>query len=158
MRVLTARATPVAFAVLLGCQPAAPSFTEQDAAQVRAIFDSAVAHVRAADWTAWAAPFAEDARFHPSNGPALVGRAAILAWAQALPPIEAFSFHDVQVAGEGNMAYGSSAIVIKMRDLPADTAKQLVVMRRATDGAWQVQAVSVTSDLPLPGAGPPPQR
>jgi ketosteroid isomerase-like protein len=147
------------FAVLVGCQPAAPQFSEQDAAAVRAIFDSVATDVSTANWTAWAGRFAEDARFHPSNGPALLGRPAILTWGQAFPPIESFSFQNVQVAGEGSLAYGTSAVLIKIRDLPADTAKQLVVLRRAPNGIWQVQAVSVTSDLPLPQpAAPTPRR
>ena len=64
----------------------------------------------------------------------------------------------MRVAGEGNLAYGTSAVFIKIRDLPPDTAKQLVVFRRDTSGAWQVLAVSVTSDLPLPQPPAPTPR
>jgi ketosteroid isomerase-like protein len=146
-------------AAVFACQAATPQFSEQDAATIRGIFDSVVADVRAANWTAWAGRFADDARFHPSNGPAILGRTAILAWGQSLPPIESFDFQNVQVAGEGNLAWGTSAVLIKIRDLPADTSKQLVVFRRNPSGAWQVVAVSVTSDLPLPQpADPAPRR
>ena len=64
------------------------------------------------------------------------------------------SFADVQVSGEGNMAYGSSSYVLKLKDLPADTGKQLVVFRRGADGKWKVAAASYSSDLPIPT--PPP--
>jgi len=158
MRLSTARARVATFLVLLGCQPGAPQFSEHDAATVRSIFDSVVTDVRTANWTAWAGRFADDARFHPSNGPALLGRPAILAWGQAFPPIETFSLENVQVAGEGNLAYGTSAVLIKIRDLPPDTAKQLVVFRRDTSGAWHVLAVSLTSDLPLPQPPAPTPR
>lgn len=159
MRVGTALGGLATSALLVGCQPASPQFTEQDMATVRGIFDSVVTDVRAANWNAWAGRFAQDARFHPSNGPAVLGRAAILAWGQSFPPFESFSFANVQVSGEGNLAYGSSSIFLKIRDLPPDTAKQLVVFRRDTSGVWQVLAVSATSDLPLPQpAAPTPAR
>jgi ketosteroid isomerase-like protein len=158
MRVISSRAGLATLVVILGCQLAPPQFSEQDAATVRGLFDSVVTDVRTANWTAWAGRFAEDARFHPSNGPAILGRPAILAWGQAFPPIESFSFENVQVAGEGNLAYGTSAVLIKIRDLPADTAKQLVVLRRDTSAGWQVLAVSVTSDLPPPQPGAPTPR
>ncbi len=154
MRVGTALAGLAASALLAGCQPAAPRFTEQDMTTVRGLFDSVVTDVRAANWTAWAARWAEDGRFHPSNGLAIVGRPTLLAWAQAFPPVESFSFANVQVAGESNLAHGTSAVFIKLRDLPPDTAKQLVVFRRDTSGVWQILAVSVTSDLPLPQPAP----
>ncbi len=107
-----------------GCQTRAPDFTPQDAAAIRAIFDSVVTEVRAGNWDAWAAHFTEDAHFQPEHLPALVGRPAILAWGKALPHFEAFSF------------------------------EQLVVFRRNPSGHWLVQAVSSNSDLPLPQAAP----
>lgn len=133
-----------------GCQNRAPRFTAEDAAAIRTIFDSVVTDIRAGRWDAWAAHFADDARFHPSNGRALRGRAAILAWGKSFPPFETFSFGTPEVAGDGNLAYGSSSVIVKIRDVPADTAKQLVVFRRDAGGRWWVQVVSVTSDLPLP--------
>lgn len=155
MAVLRAAVCATVAAVVLGCQAATPQFTEQDEAWVRSMFDSVVTDVRAANWTVWAARFTDDAQFHPSHAPVLNGRAAIQAWAEGLPPIENLGMANVQVAGEGNLAYGTSAVLFDYPDLPPDTAKQLVVFRREADGAWKVAAVSVTSDLPLPQPGPP---
>lgn len=131
---------------------------ETDATEVRALFDSIVADVRAANWTAWSNRFSEDGQFHAANTPALVGRPALVAWAQAFPPIESFSFENVQVTREGNFAYGTSAVLLKLKDLPADTSKQLVVMKRDSANMWQVVAVSFTSDLPAPPPPPAPAR
>jgi len=133
---------------LAACGSASPQFTATDEAEVRAIFDSTAARVTSANWTTWAGEFSDSAVFHPSNGKALKGRAAILAWGQAFPPIEQFSIWDVHVWGEGNIAYGTSAIGLKVKGAPADTSKQLVVFQRAPGGRWEVAAVSVTSDLP----------
>jgi len=137
-----------------GCQTRAPDFTPQDAAAVRAIFDSVVTEVRAGNWDAWAAHFTEDAHFQPEHLPALVGRPAILAWGKALPHFEAFSFGPAEVAGNGDLAYGLSSFILKVANAPVDTGKQLVVFRRNPSGHWLVQAVSSNSDLPLPQAAP----
>jgi len=136
--------------VLSGCQSSASRFTDQDASAVRGLFDSVVTDIRAANADAWVAHFADDARFHRSNGPALVGRAAILAWGKGFPPVKTFTFGPAEVSGEGNLAYGWSSVVSQFGDFPVDTAKQLVVFRRGADGRWRVEAVSVSSDLPLP--------
>jgi ketosteroid isomerase-like protein len=151
-------AVVAALVLIAGCDREDEDFTEQDAAAVRAVFDSVVADIRAANWTAWANRFAEDAQFHAANAKAMQGRAALIAWAQGFPPVESFSFENVQVSGAGDLAYGTSAILLKLKDLPPDTSKQLVVLRRdsANANVWHVVAVSSNSDLPLPAPPPPP--
>jgi hypothetical protein len=76
------------------------------------------------------------------------GRAALLEWGKAFPPIESLSFSDIQVTGEGNMAYGSSSYALKLKGMPLDHGKQLGVFRRTPGGVWEIQAVSFNSDLP----------
>jgi ketosteroid isomerase-like protein len=144
---------PIGIAVLtslaFGCKPA-PTFTAQDETMVRGMFDSTVMWVRAANYAAWAGQFADDAVFLPPNGPMVVGRAAIQSWAEHSPAVEEFSFSDVRLQGEGNLAWATSGIVLKFQGMPADTAKQLVVYHRDAMASWQVVAVSFNSDLPLP--------
>ena len=135
----------------LGCKPA-PKFTTQDETMLRGMFDSAVMWIQAGNYAAWAGQFAEDAVFLPPNGPMVVGRAAIQAWAERMPTVEEFSFSNVQVRGEGNFAWGTSSIVLKYEGMPADTAKQLVVYERDAMASWMVVAVSFNSDVPLPHA------
>jgi len=142
-----------AVALLAACASPAARFTAADETEVRALFDSTVSRVRAKNWEAWAGEFTDSAVFQPSNAKALRGRPAILAWGKGFPPIEAFSMWDVHVWGDGNLAYGTSAIGIKIKDAPADTSKQLVVFQRSPAGKWEVAAVSVNSDLP---SAPPP--
>ncbi|HEV8365069.1 MAG TPA: DUF4440 domain-containing protein [Gemmatimonadaceae bacterium] len=140
---------------LTACNPsspsssAAPEFTAADEAALRAVFDSTESRVHAKNWPAWAGQFAEDAVFHPSNGKALNGRAAIQAWGEAFPPLEQFDISDAKVTGDGNLAYGSSVIARKIQGARVGTAKQLVVFRRSATGKWEVAGVSVTSDLPM---------
>ena len=134
-----------------GCQSrssSAAQFTAADETEVRALFDSTAARINARNWTAWAGEFSDSAVMHQSNTKAVRGRAAILAFGQAFPPVEQFALWDVQVTGEGNLAYGTSAAGWKMKGAAPDTLKQLVVFRRAPAGRWEVVAVSVTSDRP----------
>ena len=139
---------------LNACSSRTPQFTAADEAQVRSLFDSTVARITRGDWTSWAGEFSDSAIFHPPNGKAIHGRAAILAFGQAFPLVEQFNMWDVHVWGEGNLAYGTSAIAIKTKNAPADTSKQVVVFRRAGADRWEVVAGSFNSDLP-PAPAPP---
>ena len=138
---------------ITACAPTAPQFTAQDSATIRGIFDATVKSMRAGDFPAWAAEFSDSAAFYAPNAPPVVGRPAILAYGKAMPPIEEFSFSNVQVSGEGNLAFGTSAVVLKLKGIPADSSKQLVVFRRSNGGSWQVVAGAFNSNLPAP---PPP--
>ncbi len=145
---------PAAALAFAACSSSPAQFSAADEAEVRAIFDSTVKRVSAGDWTSWAGEFTDSAVFQPSNAKVLHGRVAILAYGQAFPPLEQFSMSDVHVWGEGNLAYGTSAIAIKIKDAPTAMSKQLVVFRRSPAGRWEVAAVSLNSDLP-PAPAPP---
>jgi len=134
--------------VLGGCQAPAAQFTAQDQTTLRAMFDSVASEVGSGRWDTWAGHYTEDAILQPPNAPTVSGRVALLAWGRAFPPVESVAFSDVQVSGEGNLAYGTSAYALKLKDFPLDTGKQLVVFRRSAGGAWEIQAVSFGSDLP----------
>ena len=144
----------VAILATAGCQARQTQFTPQDETTLRGMFDSTVANVRARDWVTWSKQFADDGVLQPPNAKTVRGRAAILAWGQAFPRIEEINFTDVHVSGEGNMAYGTSAYVLKVEGAPADSGKQLVVFRRSADGTWQIPAVSFSSDLAPPAPAP----
>jgi ketosteroid isomerase-like protein len=133
-------------------------FTAADEAAIRAVLDSALKNVNERDWTSWAGLFADSAVMQPPNAKALHGRQAILAFGQAFPPIERFSAWDVQIRGEGNLAYVTSAVEIKLKGGAPDTSKQLVVFRRSPAGRWEGVALSVNSDLPLAPASPAAAR
>jgi ketosteroid isomerase-like protein len=144
-------------ALLTGCdREEADDFTDADSIAVRALFDSVVADISSSNWDAWASRFAEDGILYPAHAKAVVGRPAIVAFGKGFPPLESFVFDNVQVWGEGNLAYGTSAVLIKVKDAPPDTSKQLVVMKRQGENQWLVAAVAVNSDLPLPTAPLPP--
>ena len=152
MRTHTAVAWMTSAALMLaGCQEDQPRFSPQDELALRAVADSAVRYQRAGDWASWAALYSEDGVLHPPHAAALRGRPALLAWAKTLPQVENAAFSNVQVWGDGNLAYGTSAYTFTLKGLPADTGKQLWVSRRVGGGKWEVVAVSFNSDLAVPG-------
>jgi ketosteroid isomerase-like protein len=136
--------------VLSGSQARPAEWTAQDADDVRKLFDDAVRHIRAKNWTTWAAMWSEDAVLQPPNAPEVKGRAAILAWGRAFPPVEDLTVSNVQVWGDGNLAYGTSAYAMRIKGSAPDTGKQLIVFRRSPGGKWEVVAGSTNSDLSMP--------
>jgi ketosteroid isomerase-like protein len=154
------RAAPIAtllatgLVVLSRCRAGGSEFTSQDESTVRAMFDSTIANIRAHDWATWSKQYTDDAVVQPGNAKTLKGRAAILSWGQAFPPVEEITFTNVHVSGQGGMAYGTSDYVLKLQGMPADTGKQLVVFMRSASGKWEIPAVSVSSDLPAQAPTP----
>jgi ketosteroid isomerase-like protein len=130
----------------------AEQFTAQDQAAVRQTFDACVRYVNAGDWTSWTELYSEDGLLQPPNAPSVRGRPQLLAWAHAFPPIERLAFSNVEIWGEGNIAYGISGYTLALKELPSDTGKQLCVFRRAASGRWHVVAASFSSDLAVPGS------
>ena len=149
---ITALAVVIAlFQIGCGSRRPGAEFSAQDEAAVRAVADSAVAYLRSGKPDAWAELYAEDGVLYPPNRPAVRGRSALREYAQGIP-VENIEFIDVQVQGQGPLAYGTSGVVIKMKDQPSDSGKQLWVARRSSAGKWEVAVVSFNSDL-APAAG-----
>ena len=140
-------------------QPKPAALSDADRAALRAVFDSTVARLSAKNFTGWSNQFTADGRLFPPNHPVVTGRAGLKAWADSLPPFAGFSFGDVAVDGEGDMATGSSSYTITWNPPGApsmpDKGKQLVTFHRQTDGSWLVTAAAFSSDLPMPGGAAP---
>ncbi|HKS06502.1 MAG TPA: DUF4440 domain-containing protein [Gemmatimonadaceae bacterium] len=154
------RFVAAAFAFAAGAcsqQPAA-TFTAADEAAVREVGSAVVRAVSANDAAAYAAQFEPNGEVRPPNGKAVTGTDALVAWFKGFPPVEHFAFNDVAISGDVNTAMYRSAVVLKMKGVPVDTAKQLAVIRRQPDGKWLVVSVSFNSDLPLPAPPAPPVR
>lgn len=149
-----------AIALFAACQqtPApstsATAISAADEATVRAEFDSTLAWFRTRSFDRWTNLWTEDAVFQPANAKTTLGRAAMLAWANAFPPLENIEFTNVNVHGSGDVAYATSDYTLKIKGMPADTGKQIVVLRRQADGTWRCVAGAFNSDLPMPGSAP----
>ena len=127
-------------------------FNEEDSAAVERMFKDAPRCFAEGEFKTWAGLYAEDAILQPQNAPTVVGRGDIEAFLCSLP-FEEMTWSDVQVSGEGNMAYGTSTYWLRFSAEAGgieDSGKQLVVFRRSPDEKeWKVVAVSFNSDLPL---------
>jgi ketosteroid isomerase-like protein len=141
----------VAAATVVSCQAKRAEFTAGDEAAIRAISDSALAYIHRAEWSKWAALYADDAIFHPPNGHPIKGRAGIEAFGKAFPPVDSMHVFDLRISGSGDLAYLASGFVGKFKTGAVDTAKQLVVFRRVGSD-WKAVALSFSSDLPPAGA------
>ena len=148
MRTRALVAITAAAITLEACRPKPAEFTTQDEVSIRRMFDDRVASIRAGDWIAWSRQHADSIVVQPAHAPTIKGRAALLAWGQAFPRIDSLALSDIQVWGEGNVAYATSAYVLKLKDRPLDSGKELLVFRRPPRGDWQVVAFSLSSDLP----------
>jgi ketosteroid isomerase-like protein len=146
--------TVAASLALNACQSRSAEFTVQDEATIRTMFDSRVADIRAGNWVKWSNQHVEGVVVQPPNSPTVKGRAALLAWGQGFPPIDSLALSDIQIWGDGNLAYATSAYALKLKDLQADVGKELLIFRRSPGGQWQVVAFSLSSDLPRLAASP----
>ena len=83
----------------------------------------------------------------PPNAPALEGRAAIRASLDAEPPLSAFSFRMLDLAGDGQLAYMRAAwsVTVAPPDAAAvsDSGKILIVFEKQPDGSWLTVADAV---------------
>ncbi len=64
------------------------------------------------------------------------------------------TFSDLEIHGSGDWAWATSGSVLIAEGAEGPIPrKQLVVLRRQSDGTWLTAAVHVSSDLPPPGNG-----
>ena len=137
------------------CQLTEPAaLSEADRAAIEATSKAFVEGVNAKDWAAVAATYTEDAVLMPPNGPAVAGRANIQAFLEAFPPISDFNFENVEVEGQGDMAYVRG--VFTMTITPeggypiTDTGKYIEIRKKQADGSWLLHRDIFNSNVELP--------
>src|SRR5262245_61936419 len=110
------------------------SLSKEDIVTLEGLVETVHRLARIRDWAAWAALFAEDGVFYPPNQAGVQGRAALREFGEHFPEIESLEPSDVQIFGEGNLAYFTSKYSLKVKGLPPDIGKQLGVFRRGISG------------------------
>jgi ketosteroid isomerase-like protein len=142
------------------CQPPAQEagpLSEEDVAAIRAETQEYVETTLARDWDRWVKFYTEDAVFMLPNQPALVGREAILQWAQT-SALSELTLTPLEIDGRGDLAYikGTYSLEMTIEGLPepiSDRGKYVVILRRQPDGSWPAVVDIINSDLPLPEEG-----
>lgn len=135
-------------------QAPVPQFTTADDAAIRALNVAAGKAIEAGDWAAWAALYEPAGLVQPPNARTVTGREALVSWGKAFPPVEASRFSNETIWGEGNLAFMTADYVLKIKDAPADSGKELASLRRQADGSWKVVAISFNSNFPAVSPAP----
>ena len=127
--------------------------SRDDVGAVEALFPLVVERFLAGDFAGWASLYAEDGMLMPPNGPTVVGRANLQAFAETWPRVTHLSFSDIGVQVEGDLAVGWCAFQMGTVGDDGievnDTGKQLVAFARQDDGSWKATRAIFNSDLPL---------
>ena len=127
-------------ALLPGCRSATTSFSDADAAAVRAQIERYAQTALAADWDAWGQTLASDAIALPPNSPPVVGRDAAIAYARTYPKLTRLVETVEEVVGVGDLAYarGTYSLAATLTDGSpvTDEGSFLRIHRRAADGSW----------------------
>jgi len=144
-----------------GCQTAAresASLSEADVAAIGAVHETFLAAERANDWDGVAALMAEDAVIMPMGHPALDGPARYLEYVASLVEdygvvITDFSGTILELQGRGDLAYLRStwSHTMTMEGVAEsinEAGKQLIILRRQSDGSWLASEWIWNSDGP----------
>ena len=127
---------------------------DKDVAAIKASSDRFSKGMLAPDRAALLKLYTETASFLPPNDKAVLGRAAIQAWMQNLPPVKEFKLTPVEIDGRGDLAYVRGTFAMTM--LPAgapgpivDVGKYVEIRQKQADGTWLISLDIFNSDLPL---------
>jgi uncharacterized protein (TIGR02246 family) len=144
-----------------GCQPVAQepsSLSEADVAAIEAFYETFLEAERANDWEGVAALMAEDAVIMPMGHPALDGPAGYSEYVAPLVEdygveITDFAGTILEIDGRGDLAYlrGTWSHTMTMDGVPEPTneaGKQLIILRRQSDGSWLASEWIWNSDGP----------
>ena len=141
------------------CQPPAQEagpLSDEDVAVIRTANDAWIQAYRDNDVAALAALYSDDAAIMPPNGSVIEGRAAILAYHEAVTVTE-YTESILEIDGRDGIAYirGTSSMVGMGEDGEpvTESDKFLVILRRQADGSWLFSHEIWNSDLPLPEEG-----
>ncbi len=143
--------------ILIACEPKQQSteaLTPQDVAALHQIAERDASLVRARNWDTLTAEYSEDAVRMPPNGPSVQGRDAIHKMLDQTPPITAFNFRQIDLQGDGRLAFMRAAWSITVSPPGAkpvsDSGKILVVFRKQADGSWLRVVDAWNSDVSPP--------
>lgn len=141
--------------IVSSCQAPAPStLSEADLATIKTANASYAAAVKARDWAALAALYAQDAIIMPPNHTSVTGRADIQAFFQGFPPMSNFEVPVVEIEGRGDLAVvrGTYSLTITQEGAApvTDTGNWIEMRRKQADGSWLIVRDIWNSDMALP--------
>ena len=130
------------------------AFSDADAAAVRANIEEYRRALLSGQWDALGATFSAEMIGFPPNQAPIVGREAMVAFAEAFPKLTSFTVTVDEVTGQGDLAYtrGTYAFTATMPDgaSMSDKGSFLEIHRRQADGSWPYTRLMWHSDSPPP--------
>ena len=140
---------------LTACQTSGPAvFSEADRAANEAISKALEEGVNSKDWAGVGATYTEDAVFMPPNGPEVEGRDNIQAFFKAFLQVSDFNLKNVEVEGQGDMAYVRGAYTFTITPEGGspitDSGKYLEIRKKQADGSWLIYRDMFNSNVELP--------
>lgn len=131
----------------------AASFTAEDEAALRGMFEEFVVAFQAEDWTSLASYYAEDAVRMPPDEPAHQGHEVIIARLEELPPVTGFSLTPQAIEGDGDLAYARGTFTLDLAPPDGDpiamVGKWQAVYERQADGSWLCVSDIWNTDSPM---------
>ncbi len=127
------------------------SISDVDVEKMRAISEDFAKKVTGADFEGLAILYTEDAVLMPPGHPAVTGRANILKWTEAYPPVTKFEFHFDEVDGYEDIAYVRGRYLMQFTpegspEPVEDRGKFVEVRRKQVDGSWPIAVDTWNSD------------
>ena len=110
---------------------------EADVAAVLAAVQELEDALNDPDPTAWTDHYTDDAIFLGHGRPALVGRDALLDYAETMPPLSSLRIEPSDTDGSGDVATVVATVTAELDGTPA-RIRSLLVWRREADGRWRV--------------------
>jgi ketosteroid isomerase-like protein len=129
--------------------------SEADRQALKRAFDEVMRQFGAPvkDWLAFVeSAYDEDAIIMPPNGPAVHGRASMLAFLGAFPPFSHHKQETLEMDGSGDFAYLRDVVSVTL--LPPgippcqEILKVITIWRRQADGSWKIYREIWNSDFP----------
>lgn len=127
------------------------SISDSDVEKMREISEDFVKKVTGADFEGLASLYTEDAVLMPPGHPAVFGRANILKWTEAYPPVTKFECHFDEVDGYEDIAYVRGRYLMQFNpegspEPVEDRGKFVEVRRKQVDGSWPIAVDTWNSD------------
>ncbi|MBI3046936.1 MAG: nuclear transport factor 2 family protein [Acidobacteria bacterium] len=113
-------------------------FTDQDAAEIRAMTDMHLQAVLNHDPDAFLATCTDDITFLPPEQPPVVGRVACRRFLENFPTPKTFTAEIDDCEGQANLAFSRGSATAKFEDGTTTTFKWLGIHRRHLDGSWKI--------------------
>lgn len=125
--------------------------SEEDRVWVRDAIDGWNRSLEAADYDAWSTFWTEDGMIMPPGHPRVVGRQDMEAFLRdGFGDVRTIQLTDWTIEGSGDLAVVTTSVTWHTESAvgkePVGTAKQMIELRKNSDGRWQIKTVIFNSD------------